>query len=170
MLDDRYRALDRGQRAAELAQRERGLQNLTQFDAQQLPDPPSLPAQQEDGLSPRQRAAIGHLLAGQSVTATAAALGVTRQTIHNWKCDPRFALILAQKSSETLEAIATRARNILLRTARHLDRAASGELSFDQAVRLANSRRIWDMALLLPREESEMAEEDIPQTADDGAR
>ena len=159
MNDDIYRNLDRGQRAAELNRRQAALQNLTHFDTQQLPDPPSLTAQPDDGLTPIQRIAVGHLVTGQSVSATAAAIGVSRQTLHLWKRDPRFALAVAQKSTEALEAVASRARNILLRVARHLDRATSGELSFDQALRLANSRRIWDMALLLPRGDVDAHEE-----------
>lgn len=138
---------------ARVLERARALQKLTDFDSRQLAEVPGLPDEPDDGLTPRQRLAAGHLVAGQSVSATAAALGISRATLHHWKNDPNFKRVVAQKSGEALEAVSVRARSILLRCAARLERSTVGEMSFEQALRLVNCRRLWDIALLESRHE-----------------
>lgn len=85
-------------------------------------------------LSARQVAAIARLMAGDNVTATAAAVGINRRTVARWMGDPRF---IAALRSARGDAIGQAAR----RTAGALDRMAQividlAERSEDDAVRL----------------------------------
>lgn len=68
-------------------------------------------------LSARQVAAIARLMAGDNVTATAAAVGINRRTVARWMDDPRF---IAALRSARGDAIGQAAR----RTAGALDRMA----------------------------------------------
>ncbi len=161
-----YTTWNGGHRLAELAERERSLQNLANFDAQEnLPLRP-VESPVDDGLSQKQRMAIEHLVAGRSITLTAPAIGVSRQTLYNWKADPRFARALARRGIEVLDALSSRSRSILQQAARRVERSARSGLTFDQAVRLLRCRHLWDMATLSPREDE--AAGDVPVEDEDG--
>lgn len=160
MTHDRTHELERGHRQADLAERERGLQNLTTFDAQENPAPRQIESTGDDGLSQNQRLAIEHFVAGRSLTVTAQAIGVSRQTLYNWKANPLFARALARRGTEALDALSSRSRSILQQAARRIERAACSGLSFDQAVRLLRCRHLWDMATLSPRDDEDTAADD----------
>lgn len=166
MTNDRLKDLERSQRLGEIAERERALQDLAHFDAQENLPPRPVASPADDGLSQKQRMAIEHLVAGRSISLTAPAIGVSRQTLYNWKADPRFASALARRGIEVLDALSSRSRSILQLAARRVERSARAGLSFDQAVRLLRCRHLWDMATLTPREEEDA--DDVPFENEDG--
>lgn len=56
-------------------------------------------------LSQRQLAAVGLLCRGWNSVKTAQAIGVTRQTVWEWKRDPKFADALTRFSAEMLQSL-----------------------------------------------------------------
>jgi hypothetical protein len=70
------------------------------------PTPAAVPARvPRSGLSPAQEAALAALVAGQSVTATAAAVGVARCTVHAWLRDDYAFKAAYNRGRKDLHAI-----------------------------------------------------------------
>lgn len=103
-------------------------------------------------LTPQQNLAIGHLLAGRSFTQTAALVKVDRSTLYRWRQQPAFHVRLAELSAESLEAVAMRTRNLLLRGTAKLEQFLERTASFSDTLRLVSNRRIWEVANVMPRE------------------
>jgi hypothetical protein len=67
-------------------------------------------------LSPHQLTAIEHLLAGETVTAAAAAARVTRETLHRWRrTDRQFIVTLESRRAELRESFRARLLSIAWR-------------------------------------------------------
>lgn len=67
-------------------------------------------------LTPQQMTAIERLLAGGTITASAEAAGVTRETVHRWKkSDWRFQAAMNQRLREYQEATRTKLHSTALR-------------------------------------------------------
>ena len=61
-------------------------------------------------MSDKQLAAIDLLLGGQTIVSTAKTIGVTRQTIYNWRDDPLFDETLTSRRRELWSSAAERLR------------------------------------------------------------
>lgn len=97
----------------------------------------------EQALTSAQEQAILLLAAGKTVTATAEALGVTRQTVSTWaNRDAEFMAALALARKEALEAGTDRVRGLV---ARALDAV---EAAFDSEELTDKDRASLGMALL----------------------
>jgi hypothetical protein len=64
-------------------------------------------------LSARQLAAVDLLAAGQTGQAAADALGTTRQTLHTWRTDPRFAAALNERRQDLWDTAIARVRSLV---------------------------------------------------------
>jgi transposase-like protein len=99
-----------------------------------------------DSLLPRQRAAIAKLICGRSLAATAAELGISRTTLYRWRQDATFTRELNRLSQDAVETTATRARNLMLKATRVLaDTLNNDRDRFNWALKLVNSKRLWEM-------------------------
>ena len=104
---------------------------------------PSLPEEADDGLTPAQRLAVASLIRGENFAMAAKAAGVSRRTIYTWRNDPAFSQAVDNLSREALETTAIRVRNLMMRATRVLADAMVGGDSFNGAIRVANSSRLW---------------------------
>lgn len=123
----------------------------TSENFRKLPNPndekaPIVPRPTEAPLTPQQRLAMEHLLAGRSFTKTAELLGITPRTLFEWRRNPAFINQLSLMSREALEAVAMRSRNLLLIGTDRLQRT----MSFNEAMKVINSKRIWELANIMP--------------------
>lgn len=85
-------------------------------------------AEPRQALTPAQEQAILLLAAGKTVTATAEALGVTRQTVSTWaNQDAEFMAALALARKETLEAGADRVRGLVAKALDAVEAAFEAE-------------------------------------------
>ena len=143
--------------------------NRTKCNKVRLPDLPSLPEETTDGLTPQKRIAVGHLVCGESITATAIALGISRTTIYRWMQEPEFARVVDQQSREALDATTTRARNLLLKATRELELVFDEGRCFNSALRMVNSARLWAMANVAPKEAANAGKEPASAVTPDPA-
>ena len=118
------------------------------------------------GLTPSQKLAIAALVCGRTLSSAAIQAGVDRRTLYEWRKLPAFRDAVQQLSQEALEASATRARNLMLKATRTLGEALCGRDRFDWAMRIANSRRVWDVGQILPKFEDEADLNTSTPTAD----
>ena len=100
-------------------------------------------AEEPKSLTAAQEQAILLLASGETVTATADAVGVSRQTVSEWvNRDPDFIAALNRIRQETLDAGADRLRNMV---GAALDAVEAG---FDSEELSAKERAALGMALL----------------------
>lgn len=78
-------------------------------------------------LTDRQQLALEHLLAGETITATADALGVSRQTIHEWGNDPHFQHALAVGRAERHAAVQRRFERLLEKVLERVEAALDAD-------------------------------------------
>jgi hypothetical protein len=131
--------------ALELARRDcdRASQDFPILPTSELDPLPKLPEEAEDGLTPPQRLAVAAMLGGQSQAAAARAAGVSRRTLFAWRQLPAFKHVYNRYSQDALDATAARIRNLMMKVTRVLSESISGASDFDQAIRVANSGRLW---------------------------
>ncbi len=85
-------------------------------------------------LTAKQQLALEGLLRGESITAAAAAAGVTRQALHNWLNDTGFKAELDTAQRMTVHAAARRLAAMLDKSVSEVERLI--EAGEDEAVRL----------------------------------
>ena len=90
-------------------------------------------------LSDKQRLAIDHLLSGETITATAEAVSVSRQTVHEWKRDPVFAHELATGQADRQALFQHKWEVLAEKVTQVVDEALSTD---DMPTRL-NAARLW---------------------------
>jgi hypothetical protein len=84
-------------------------------------------AETAPALSPVQLAAIQHLLAGETVTASAQAAGVSRETVHRWrKEDWLFQAEFNRRQREIQSAIQSRLLSMALAATDTVNQAIAG--------------------------------------------
>ncbi len=111
-----------------------------------------------ENLTPQQSTAIGHLLAGKTFSEAAELVGVDRRTIYEWRQQPDFKRVLQRMSDETLEMVAQRARQLLLRSADTMGRALGGYSGWETAMKILTSRNVWGIARRMPEAEEKDGE------------
>jgi len=100
-------------------------------------------AEEPKNLTAAQEQAILLLASGETVTATADAVGVSRQTVSEWvNRDPDFIATLNTLRQETLDAGADRLRNMVEKA------LGAVEAGFDSEELSAKERAALGMALL----------------------
>lgn len=119
---------------------------------------PILPEEAGDSLSPQQRTAVAAFVCGQSFSMAANAANVSRRTIYNWRQQPEFKRTLDTLTRDALVTTATRVRNLMLRATRVLVEGMVGRDAFGNAMRVANSGRLW---AALEKAEAKLEEEEI---------
>lgn len=78
-------------------------------------------------LTDRQQLAIEHLLAGETITQTAEAIGVSRQTIHEWGTDPLFQHALAVGRAERHATVQRRFERLLEKVLERVEAALDAD-------------------------------------------
>ena len=115
----------------------------------------------ETGLTPKQRLAIAALVCGRTFSSAAIQAGVDRGTLFRWRRLPAFQKAVDELSREALEATAVRARNLMLKATRTLGEALGGDERFAWAIRIANSKRLWELGQM-PRPSAADADAEDP--------
>ena len=115
-------------------------------------------------LSPRQSDALALLLAGQTISAVAEKLDVSRQTIHRWKSSPAFAAHLARLQADHLDAIAQSASQALVKSfsliIQHIDKRNT-----DFAVKVLSALKAYRfIAPPAPAEAADAQDSPAPQS------
>lgn len=140
----------------EEAKRRKAVQIHEDAISQNLPDLPSaedeglpiLPKTFEPKLTPQQHTAISHLVSGRSFSSTATLLKIDRRTLFEWRKKPEFVAILKAMTEEAMSAVVARTKNLLLRSTYRLERGLDSPASFNEAMKIVNSKRVWEIANL----------------------
>lgn len=139
------------------------------------PPPPELLDEQELALTPEQLQVIGMISLGQTVVATAQAIGVHRATIYRWRHDPTFAAVLKRRQEDMYSAAVDQMRASLVQAigtvAEHLNsrceedrvRAAFRLLPYIGSPKL----RPPEVSRNAPKEDEKAGDEAKVQPADD---
>jgi transposase-like protein len=118
----------------------------------------------ERELSPLQMRAVAALSQGESLTAVAEELNVSRQTLSAWNNkNPVFQTALRQLQSEMFDEAAARVRGL---TTRALDVISEGLESQSERVRLAAAAKILSLgtsALLPPSKPPEVEPDELSE-------
>jgi DNA-binding XRE family transcriptional regulator len=90
-------------------------------------------------LPPKQRVAVVHILCGQGDARVAKLVGVTRQTIHNWRKDPRFQAHLQALRRDLGTMLQDRLSSMAIKALDTIDDLLSSK---DARIRLAAAKAV----------------------------
>jgi hypothetical protein len=123
--------------------------------ARRNPTNPDVPATPDWSLSPQQAAAVDLLASGQTLTAVAAVIEVTRQTVSGWvNQHPGFQAALHNRRQELWDGLADTLRGLLPRAVEVLKEQLESEQPLPAAVHVLKACGLYGM--LPPRGPAEV--------------